>query len=123
MTCPPKDGTTLNVSPPIGRTHEEDRYKEEQIVVALKEIHAGATLQDVVRGLGVSERAYYRRKTKFGHMEVSDAKKLKGARGRQSPAEANGGRPGVARRAGWRGYDPSGWRAPRQRWHRWRPAK
>ena len=43
----------------------------------LKEVDAGAKLQDVVRRLGVSEQTYYRWKAKFGGMEVSDAKKLK----------------------------------------------
>ena len=43
----------------------------------LKEVDAGAKLQDVVRRLGVSEQTYYRWKAKYGEMEVSDAKKLK----------------------------------------------
>ena len=43
----------------------------------LKEVDAGAKLQDVVRRLGVSEQTYYRWKAKYGGMEVSDAKKLK----------------------------------------------
>lgn len=57
---------------------KKTRYKEEQIIAVLKEVDAGAKLQDVVRRLGVSEQTYYRWKAKFGGMEVSDAKKLKG---------------------------------------------
>lgn len=56
---------------------KKSRYKEEQIIAVLKEVDAGAKLQDVVRRLGVSEQTYYRWKAKFGGMEVSDAKKLK----------------------------------------------
>jgi putative transposase len=56
---------------------KKSRYKEEQIIAVLREVDAGAKLQDVVRRLGVSEQTYYRWKAKYGGMEVSDAKKLK----------------------------------------------
>ena len=56
---------------------KKSRYKEEQIIAVLKEVDAGAKLQDVVRRLGISEQTYYRWKAKYGGMEVNDAKKLK----------------------------------------------
>jgi len=56
---------------------KKSRYKEEQIIAVLKRSDAGAKLQDVIRRLGVSEQTYYRWKSKFGGMEVSDAKKLR----------------------------------------------
>jgi putative transposase len=56
---------------------KKSRYKEEQIIAVLKEVDAGAKLQDIVRRLGISEQTYYRWKARFGGMEVSDAKKLK----------------------------------------------
>ena len=56
---------------------KKSRYKEEQIIAVMKEVDAGAKLQDVCRRLGVSEQTYYRWKAKYGGMEVSDAKKLK----------------------------------------------
>lgn len=56
---------------------KKSRYTEEQIIRVLKEVDAGAKLQDVVRRLGVTEQTYYRWKAKYGGMEVSDAKKLK----------------------------------------------
>jgi putative transposase len=56
---------------------KKSRYTEEQIIAVLKEVDAGAKLQDVVRRLGVTEQTYYRWKAKFGGMEVNDAKKLK----------------------------------------------
>ena len=56
---------------------KKSRYTEEQIIGVLREVDAGAKLQDVVRRLGVTEQTYYRWKAKYGGMEVSDAKKLK----------------------------------------------
>ena len=56
---------------------KKSRYTEEQIIAALKEVDAGAKLQDVVRRLGVTEQTYSRWKAKYGGMEVSDAKKLR----------------------------------------------
>lgn len=56
---------------------KKSRYKEEQIIAVLKEVDAGAKLQEVVRRMGISEQTYYRWKAKYGGMEVSDAKKLR----------------------------------------------
>jgi putative transposase len=56
---------------------KKSRYKEEQIIAVLKEVDAGAKVQDVVRKLGITEQTYYRWKAKYGGMEVSDAKKLR----------------------------------------------
>jgi putative transposase len=56
---------------------KKSRYKEEQIVAVLKEVDAGGKVQDVIRKLGISEQSYYRWKSKYGGMEVSDAKKLR----------------------------------------------
>ena len=56
---------------------KKSRYTEEQIIAVLREVDAGAKLQDVVRRLGVTEQTYYRWKAKYGGMEVSDAKKLR----------------------------------------------
>jgi putative transposase len=55
----------------------KSRFTEEQIIATLKQVDAGAKLQDVVRKLGVTEQTYYRWKAKFGGMEVSDARKLR----------------------------------------------
>jgi putative transposase len=54
------------------------RFKEEQIIGILKEAEAGVAVQDLVRKYGVSEQTYYRWKSKYGGMQVSDAKKLRG---------------------------------------------
>jgi putative transposase len=55
----------------------KSRFTEEQIIATLKQVEAGAKLQDVTRRLGITEQTYYRWKKKFGGMDVSDAKKLK----------------------------------------------
>jgi putative transposase len=52
-------------------------FTEEQIIRALKEVDAGAKPTEVCRRLGVSEQTFYRWKSKYGGMDVSDAKRLK----------------------------------------------
>lgn len=56
---------------------KKSRFTEEQIIAVLKQVDAGAKLQEMIRKLGISEQTYYRWKSKFGGMEVSDAKKLR----------------------------------------------
>ena len=53
------------------------RFTEEQIITILKEHEAGMRVQDLVRKHNVSEQSIYRWKSKFGGMEVSDARKLR----------------------------------------------
>ena len=53
------------------------RYTEEQIISILKEHEAGASVPDLARRHGVVENTIYRWKSKFGGMEVSDAKRLR----------------------------------------------
>ncbi len=54
------------------------RYSEEQIIKILKEVEAGTPIAQVCRQHGVSEGTVYRWRDKFGGMEVSDAKRLRG---------------------------------------------
>ena len=53
------------------------RYTEEQIISILKEHEAGASVPDLSRRHGVAGNTVYRWKSKFGGMEVSDAKRLR----------------------------------------------
>jgi len=53
------------------------RYTEEQIIAILKEQEAGASVPDLSRRHGVVENTIYRWKSKFGGMEVSEAKRLR----------------------------------------------
>lgn len=54
------------------------RYSEEQIIGALKQQEAGTAVKELIRQMGISEQTFYRWKSKYGGMEVSDAKKLRG---------------------------------------------
>jgi len=53
------------------------RFSEEQIIAFLKEVDAGAAVKDVCRRRGFSEASYYAWRSKYGGMDVSDAKRLK----------------------------------------------
>lgn len=53
------------------------RYTEEQIISILKEHEAGASVPSLSRRHGVAENTIYRWKSKFGGMEVSDARRLR----------------------------------------------
>ena len=53
------------------------RYSEEQIIGFLQEADAGLTVKDLCRRHGFSEASYYVWRSKFGGMNVPDAKRLK----------------------------------------------
>ena len=53
------------------------RFSEEQIIGVLREQEAGGVVKEIIRRHGVSEQTFYRWKSKFGGMEVSEAKRLK----------------------------------------------
>ena len=53
------------------------RYTEEEIISILKEHEAGASVPDLSRRYGIAENTIYRWKSKFGGMEVPEAKKLR----------------------------------------------
>lgn len=53
------------------------RFTEEQIISILKAHESGLKLADILRQNGISEQTFYRWKSKYGGLEVSDAKKLK----------------------------------------------
>ncbi len=53
------------------------RYTEEQIIGFLKEADSGVALKELCRRHGFSEASYYLWRSKFGGMDVSDAKRLK----------------------------------------------
>jgi putative transposase len=53
------------------------RYTEEQIIGFLREADAGVPVKELCRKHGFSEASYYLWRSKFGGMEVSDAKRLK----------------------------------------------
>jgi len=55
----------------------KSKFTEEQIIKVPKEVEAGGKVQDMVRRLGITETTFYRWKSKYGGLEVSDAKRLR----------------------------------------------
>jgi putative transposase len=55
----------------------KSRFTEEQIIGILKEHQAGLSAADMCRKHGVSDATFYKWRSKFGGMDVSDARKLK----------------------------------------------
>jgi putative transposase len=53
------------------------RYTEEQIIGFLKEADRGMAVKELCRKHGFSEGSYYLWRSKYGGMDVSDAKRLK----------------------------------------------
>ena len=51
------------------------RFTEEQIISIVEEHQAGATVPDLAGRHGVVENTIYRWKSKFGGMEISEAKR------------------------------------------------
>jgi putative transposase len=56
---------------------KRSRFSEEQIIGILREQEAGQRTAEVCRKHGVSGATFYKWKSKFGGMNVSDAKRLK----------------------------------------------
>lgn len=55
----------------------KSRYSEEQIIRVLRQVEQGQKVKDVCREHGIAEQTYYRWKSKYGGMGVSDARRLK----------------------------------------------
>ena len=55
----------------------KSRFSEEQIIGILREGEAGAATAELCRRHAISPATYYKWKSKYGGLEVSDAKRLK----------------------------------------------
>jgi len=53
------------------------RFSEEQIIGFLKEADGGVPVKELCRKHGFSDASFYLWRSKFGGMDVSDAKRLK----------------------------------------------
>lgn len=56
---------------------KRSRFSDEQIIGILKEHQAGMSAADLCRKYGVSDATFYKWRSKYGGMDVPDARKLK----------------------------------------------
>lgn len=56
---------------------KKTKHSEEKIIGAVKQMEAGRSAKEVAREMGVSDQTLYNWKSKYGGMEVSEAKRLK----------------------------------------------
>jgi len=56
---------------------KRSRFSEEQIIAVLKEQEAGMATADVCRRHGISSATFYKWKSRYGGLEVSDARRLR----------------------------------------------
>ncbi len=55
----------------------KSRFTEEQIIKVLKEHVAGLSATELCRKYGISDATFYKWRSRYGGMEVSDARRLK----------------------------------------------
>jgi putative transposase len=56
---------------------KRSRFSDEQIIGILKEHRAGLSASELCRKYGISDATFYKWRSKYGGMEVSEAKRLK----------------------------------------------
>jgi len=56
---------------------KRNRFTEEQIIGILQEHQAGCFVKDICRRHGISEVTFYCWRSRYGGMEVSEAKRLR----------------------------------------------
>ena len=56
---------------------KQSRFTEEQIIGILREQEAGGKTAEVCRKHGISQTTFFKWKSKYGGLEVSDARRLK----------------------------------------------
>jgi putative transposase len=54
-----------------------NRFREEQIIGMLKELEGGVPAKELIRRHGICEATLYRWKSRYGGLEVNEAKRLK----------------------------------------------
>jgi len=82
----PENETAGKLSPALGygpldgsrrRTNAKERYSEEQIITALRQVEAGKKVSDVCREMGVSQQAFYSWKRKYAGLALNELRELR----------------------------------------------
>ncbi len=56
---------------------KKTKHTEEQIIAVVKQMETGRTAKELSREMGVTDQTLYNWKSKYGGMEVSEAKRLR----------------------------------------------
>jgi putative transposase len=56
---------------------KRSRFTEEQIIAVLREAESGTPVKDLCRRAGVSTVTFYKWKTKYGGMEISEMHRMR----------------------------------------------
>ena len=56
---------------------KKTKHTEEKIIGVVKQLEAGRSVKELARELGVTDQTLYNWKSKYGGMDVSEAKRLK----------------------------------------------
>ena len=56
---------------------KKSRFSEEQIIGLIKEVEAGMPVVELCRKHGFSDASFYKWRTKFGGMDISEARRLR----------------------------------------------
>ena len=56
---------------------KQSQFTERHIISALKENEQGIKVIDIARNLGISEKTFYRWKSKYGGMDIKELKRIK----------------------------------------------
>ena len=56
---------------------KRSRFSEEQIITILKQAEGGLPVAELLRQHGIAEGTFYRWRSKYGGLELSEAKRLK----------------------------------------------
>lgn len=55
---------------------KQSKFTERQIITALKEHEQGVKVSEIARTLGISEKTFYRWKSKYGGMDIKELKRI-----------------------------------------------
>ena len=56
---------------------KKSRFTEEQVAYALRQAEAGTAVEDICRGLGISQATFYNWKKKYGELGAREVRRLR----------------------------------------------